>query len=50
MPMEIRKMIELPKGLLDFETLQDYCRVTIFFIRQQINLFQLYIFALTIKL
>ena len=49
-PMEIRKMIESPKGLLDFETLQDYCRVTIFFIRQQINLFQLYIFALTIKL
>ena len=49
-PIEIRKMMELPKGLLDFETLQDYCRVTIFFIRQQINLFQLYIFALTIKL
>ncbi|XP_033358083.1 inhibitor of nuclear factor kappa-B kinase subunit beta-like [Bombus vosnesenskii] len=49
-PMEIRNIIELPKALLDFETLQDYYRVTIFFIRQQINLFQLYIFALTIKL
>ena len=34
---------------MDYETLKDYYRVTIFFIKQEIHLFQLYIFALTIK-
>ncbi|CAD1474987.1 unnamed protein product, partial [Heterotrigona itama] len=48
-PLEIQKMIELPKNQLDFETLQDYYKVTIFFINQEINLFRLFFFALTIK-
>lgn len=47
--MEIQKMIGLSKNQLDFETLQDYYRVTIFFMNQQIYLFQQYIFALSIK-
>ncbi|PBC25360.1 Inhibitor of nuclear factor kappa-B kinase subunit beta [Apis cerana cerana] len=48
-PVEIQKMIELSKNQLDFETLQDYYRITIFFMNQQIYLFQQYIFALSIK-
>ncbi|CAK9818612.1 Inhibitor of nuclear factor kappa-B kinase subunit beta [Anthophora plagiata] len=48
-PVEIQKMIELSRNQVNFETLQDYYRVTIFFIKQKIYLFQLYIFALTIK-
>ncbi|CAL7933791.1 unnamed protein product [Xylocopa violacea] len=47
--MEIQKMIEFLGNQLDIETLQDYYRVTLFFMKQEIYLFQLYIFALTIK-
>ncbi|KOX81039.1 Inhibitor of nuclear factor kappa-B kinase subunit beta [Melipona quadrifasciata] len=48
-PAEIQKMVELPKNQLDFETFQDYYKVTIFFINREINLFRLFFFALTIK-
>ncbi|KOC62820.1 Inhibitor of nuclear factor kappa-B kinase subunit beta [Habropoda laboriosa] len=48
-PTEIQKMIEFSRSQVDFETLQDYYRATIFFIKQKIYFFQLYIFALTIK-
>ncbi|XP_076766802.1 inhibitor of nuclear factor kappa B kinase subunit beta isoform X2 [Xylocopa sonorina] len=47
--MEIQKMIKMLGNQLDMETLQDYYRVTIFFMKQEIYLFQLYIFAITIK-
>ncbi|KAF3426930.1 hypothetical protein E2986_09711 [Frieseomelitta varia] len=48
-PIEIQKMVKLPKNQLDFETLQDYYKVSIFFVNQEINLFRLFFFALTIK-
>ncbi|KAK9303085.1 hypothetical protein QLX08_005136 [Tetragonisca angustula] len=48
-PIEIQKMVELPKNQLDFETLQDYYKISIFFVNQEINLFRLFFFALTIK-
>ena len=48
-PLEIQKMIELSGTQLDIETLKDYYRVAVFFIKQEIYLFQLYIFAVTIK-
>ncbi|XP_076296030.1 inhibitor of nuclear factor kappa B kinase subunit beta [Lasioglossum baleicum] len=49
-PMPIQKMIEHSKNSLDFGTLMDYYRVAINFIKQELDLFQLYIFALTIKI
>ncbi|XP_076636691.1 inhibitor of nuclear factor kappa-B kinase subunit alpha-like [Colletes latitarsis] len=48
-PISVLKMIELSRSQLDFDTLKDYYRAAIFFIAQEIYLFQLYIFALTIK-
>lgn len=48
-PLEVQKMLQLSGSPIDFETQQDYYRITIFFIKQEIYLFQLYIFALTIK-
>ncbi|XP_017892541.1 inhibitor of nuclear factor kappa-B kinase subunit beta-like [Ceratina calcarata] len=48
-PVEIRKMIDLSRRKLDIEILQDYYRVTLFFMKQQIYLFKLYMYALTIK-
>ncbi|XP_017758949.1 PREDICTED: inhibitor of nuclear factor kappa-B kinase subunit beta-like [Eufriesea mexicana] len=49
-PKEILEMIGLSQNQLDFETLEDYYRVTIYFIKQEIYMFQLYIFAASIKL
>ncbi|KZC08202.1 Inhibitor of nuclear factor kappa-B kinase subunit beta [Dufourea novaeangliae] len=48
-PVSIQKMIELSKSQLDFDTLMDYYRNAIFFIKQELYMCQLYIFALTIK-
>ncbi|XP_053973382.1 inhibitor of nuclear factor kappa-B kinase subunit alpha-like [Hylaeus volcanicus] len=48
-PILVQKMIELSRDQLDFETLKDYYRAAIFFTSQEVHLFQLYIFALTIK-
>ena len=48
-PEPVKNMMELSRSQLDYETLKDYYRVTIFFLKREIHLFQLYIFALTIK-
>ncbi|XP_043260785.1 inhibitor of nuclear factor kappa-B kinase subunit alpha-like isoform X2 [Colletes gigas] len=49
-PKSVLKMIELSKSQLDFDVLEDYYRAAIFLITQERYLFQLYIFALTIKI
>ncbi|XP_076651557.1 inhibitor of nuclear factor kappa B kinase subunit beta isoform X2 [Halictus rubicundus] len=49
-PMPIQRMMEQSKNPLDSGTLMDYYRVAINFIKQELDLFQLYIFALTIKI
>nr|XP_003702368.1 PREDICTED: inhibitor of nuclear factor kappa-B kinase subunit alpha-like isoform X1 [Megachile rotundata] len=48
-PPKIQKMIELSRTQLDIETVKDYYKVATFFIKQEIYLFQLYIFAITIE-
>ncbi|XP_031848651.1 inhibitor of nuclear factor kappa B kinase subunit beta [Nomia melanderi] len=48
-PKPIQKMIELSRSLLNFDTLSDYYRMATFFIKQELHLLELYIFALTIK-
>ncbi|XP_076235630.1 inhibitor of nuclear factor kappa B kinase subunit beta [Calliopsis andreniformis] len=48
-PVAVQKMIELSRKQLDHETLKDYYRRTLFFIKQEVHFFQLYIFALSIK-
>ncbi|KAG7206536.1 hypothetical protein KM043_003879 [Ampulex compressa] len=48
-PVAVQRMIEQSDCQLDFETLKDYYRMTIFFVQQQIYLFKMFIFALSIK-
>lgn len=37
------------KDELTFEVLQNYYRHTIYFVKEQVNLFQLYVFAFSIN-
>ncbi|XP_043678014.1 inhibitor of nuclear factor kappa-B kinase subunit alpha-like isoform X2 [Vespula pensylvanica] len=48
-PYLVQKMIEQSKNELGFEALNDYYRATIFMMKQELHLFQLYIFALSIE-
>ncbi|KAL2714352.1 inhibitor of nuclear factor kappa-B kinase subunit alpha-like isoform X1 [Vespula squamosa] len=48
-PYLAQKMIEQSKNELGFEALNDYYRATIFMMKQELHLFKLYIFALSIK-
>ncbi|KAI4493341.1 hypothetical protein M0802_009401 [Mischocyttarus mexicanus] len=48
-PILAQKMIEDSKSKLGFEVLNDYYRVTIFMMKQELQLFKLYIFALSIE-
>lgn len=49
MPYLAQKMIEQSKSELGFEALNDYYRTTIFMMKQELHLFKLYIFALSIE-
>ncbi|XP_076383339.1 inhibitor of nuclear factor kappa B kinase subunit beta isoform X2 [Megalopta genalis] len=49
-PLPIQKTIQQSTVSLDFGTLMDYYRAAIYFIKEELDLFQLYIFALTIKI
>lgn len=49
MPYLAQKMIEQSKSELGFEALNDYYRATIFMMKQELHLFKLYIFALSIE-
>ncbi|XP_078033684.1 inhibitor of nuclear factor kappa B kinase subunit beta isoform X2 [Augochlora pura] len=48
-PLQVQKLIQTIVPL-DFGTLMDYYRVAIYFLKTELDLFQLYIFALTIKI
>ncbi|XP_043486143.1 inhibitor of nuclear factor kappa-B kinase subunit alpha-like [Polistes fuscatus] len=48
-PFLAQKMIEQSKSKLGFEVLNDYYRVTIFMMKQELHLFKLYIFSLSIE-
>lgn len=47
--MEVKKMMMEPKNELNYEILNNYYRHTIYFVQKEVNLFQLYIFALSIN-
>ncbi|KAI4484172.1 hypothetical protein M0804_007628 [Polistes exclamans] len=48
-PFLAQKMIEQSKSKLGFEVINDYYRVTIFMMKQELHLFKLYIFSLSIE-
>ncbi|XP_032683436.1 inhibitor of nuclear factor kappa-B kinase subunit beta-like isoform X2 [Odontomachus brunneus] len=48
-PIEVEKMIIQSKDELTFEVLQNYYRHTIFYVKEQVHLFQLYVFAFSIN-
>ncbi|XP_015188074.1 PREDICTED: inhibitor of nuclear factor kappa-B kinase subunit alpha-like isoform X2 [Polistes dominula] len=48
-PFLAHEMIEQSKSKLGFEVLNDYYRVTIFMMKQDLHLFKLYIFSLSIE-
>lgn len=43
-------MLTQSKNQLDFEILKDYYRHTIYFVKEEVKLFQLFIFALSINM
>ncbi|XP_014483184.1 PREDICTED: inhibitor of nuclear factor kappa-B kinase subunit beta-like isoform X2 [Dinoponera quadriceps] len=49
-PAEVDKMMIQLKDELTFEVLENYYRYTIYFVREQVNLFQLYVFAFSINI
>ncbi|KYN04808.1 Inhibitor of nuclear factor kappa-B kinase subunit beta [Cyphomyrmex costatus] len=48
-PTTVEKMMTQSKNYLNYETLKDYYRHTIYFTKTEVYLFQLYIFALSIN-
>ncbi|KAK2584863.1 hypothetical protein KPH14_002461 [Odynerus spinipes] len=48
-PLLVQKMIEKSRNEVNYDILQDYYRATIFLMKYELNLLQLYIFALSIK-
>lgn len=48
-PFLAQQMIEQSKSKLGFEVINDYYRVTIFMMKQELHLFKLYIFSLSIE-
>ncbi|KMR03298.1 inhibitor of nuclear factor kappa-b kinase subunit beta [Lasius niger] len=49
-PIAVEKMIIRSKDEINYETLKDYYRHAIYFATKEVNLFQLYIFALSINI
>ncbi|XP_012234251.1 inhibitor of nuclear factor kappa-B kinase subunit beta [Linepithema humile] len=48
-PIEVKKIMIEPKNELNYEVLNNHYRYTIYFVKKEVNLFQLYIFALSIN-